>query len=422
MYALIHVFGSKPNLPLQADSGIEARRNASQMQKSRSVNVNSPLTIFSIALLASITPSAVLLGPLVVGALVENLGFTDQEAGNMIFAELGGAAFATFPAFWWLTRIDWRRVLYAALALTIAGNLVSSMAADPWTLGGVRFITGIGVGSIMLVTLMSAGLTANQERVFGFWQAGQIVFAAAALWAMPYVIPVIGLSGFYICLAFVMAGLALAVRNFPATGAARPGFRWSELEPHIRRLAPLALIGLIFFYMAVGGVWNFVERMGDSAGFDEKFIGSTLAGVSAIGVAGALTATWLATRLGRMIPFVAGIVILAASFVLLYGLTSQSIYILSAFLFKYGWWFISPYLLANVTTLDPSGRLITATNFVIAFGQALGPLVVGFMLVESAAGVVVDYSPALTTGLAAFVVCCLFFVPVVRANDRALRQ
>ena len=160
--------------------------------------------------------------------------------------------------------------------------------------------------------------------------------------------------------------------------------------------------------------------MGDAAGFDPKFIGYTLSGVSVVGVAGALTATWLSTRLGRIIPFAAGIVILGISFALLYGLSSQNIYILSAFLFKYGWWFISPYLLANMTTLDPSGRLITATNFVIAFGQALGPLVVGFMLVEAASGQVVDYSPALTFGLAAFVLCCVFFTPVVRTTNRML--
>lgn len=391
------------------------------MAAGTNVDVNRPLTIFSIALLASVTPSAVLLGPLVVGALVTNLGFSPQQGGNMIFAELGGAAFATFPAFWWLSNVSWRKVLYVALGLTIIGNLISATVSDPWTLGAVRFGTGIGVGTIMLVTLTTTGLTANQERVFGFWQTGQIVFAAIALFTMPFVIPEVGVHGFYVGLAVVMALLAFAVKNFPESGTVKSKFSWSDLGPQVRKLAPLALIGLIFFYIAVGGVWNFVERMADAAGFEAKFIGYTLAGVSVVGVAGALTATWLSTRIGRMIPFVAGILIIAVSFVLLYGLTSQNIFILSAFLFKYGWWFISPYLLANMTTLDPTGRLITATNFVIAFGQALGPLVVGFMLVESVSGKVTDYSPALTMGLVAFAICCLFFVPVVSANNRLLR-
>lgn len=391
------------------------------MTANLSIDVNRPLSIFSIALLASVTPSAVLLGPLVVGALVTDLGFTPQQGGNMIFAELTGAAFATFPAFWWLSNVNWRKVLYIALAMTVLGNLMSSAVSDPWTLGFVRLFTGFGVGTIMLVTLTTTGLTDNQERVFGFWQTGQIVFAAIALSIMPTIIPKVGIHGFYIGLAVVMAFMAVAVRNFPTHGADNGNFSWSDLEAHVKKLAPLALLGLIFFYIAVGGVWNFVERIGDASGFDPKFIGYTLSGVSVIGVLGALSATWLSTKLGRLIPFTLGIIVIAASFMLLYGLTSTTIFILSAFLFKFGWWFISPYLLANMTSLDPTGRLITATNFVIAFGQALGPLVVGFMLAPAVAGgKVLDYSPAINVGLIALILCCLLFVPVVRATNRLL--
>ncbi len=390
------------------------------MHANDSIDVNSPRTVFAIALLASITPSAVLVGPLVVGAMVTQLGFTPQQGGNMIFAELGGASLATFPAFWWIGKVNWRRVLYFALALTVVGNLSSTLVSDPWLMGATRFTTGLGVGTIMLVTLTSTGLTSNQERVFGFWQTGQIVFAAIALFCMPFILPVIGIHGFYMALAVIMALLALAVSSFPSGGAAVPEFRWSRLDPSTRRLAPMALVGLIFFYLAVGGVWNFVERMGDAAGFDSRFIGYTLAGVSVVGVTGALTATWLSTSLGRIIPFAAGITIIAVSFVLLYGLSSQGAFVLSAFLFKYGWWFISPYLLANMTTLDPSGRLIIATNFVVAFGQALGPFVVGLFLAEAMTGQTIDYTPALTTGLVSFVFCCVLFTPVVKSNDRRL--
>lgn len=73
-----------------------------------------------------------------------------------------------------------------------------------------------------------------------------------------------------------------------------------------------------------------------------------------------------------------------------------------------------------MTTLDPSARLITAADFVIAFGKALGPFVVCLFLVEAATGKVIDYSPALTTGLVSFVFCCVLFSPVVKSNDRLL--
>ncbi|MCZ0951779.1 MAG: hypothetical protein OXJ56_04275 [Rhodospirillaceae bacterium] len=81
--------------------------------------------------------------------------------------------------------------------------------------------------------------------------------------------------------------------------------------------------------------------------------------------------------------------IIAVSLVLLYGLLPQNLFVMSFFLFKYGWWHISPYLLANMTALDPSGRLITATNFVISLGKAL----------------------------VRFMVCCVLFTPVAKSND-----
>ena len=68
------------------------------MYRNAEIDVNSAATILALCLLASVTPSAVLLGPLIVGGLITELGFTPQAAGNMIFAELSGAALSTFLA------------------------------------------------------------------------------------------------------------------------------------------------------------------------------------------------------------------------------------------------------------------------------------------------------------------------------------
>ncbi len=75
-----------------------------------------------------------------------------------------------------------------------------------------------------------------------------------------------------------------------------------------------------------------------------------------------------------------------------------------------------------MTTLDPSGRPLTAISFVIAFGQALGPFVVGLFPVEAVTGQVIDYSPALAAGLAGFVFCCVPLTPAVKSNDRLLAR
>lgn len=390
------------------------------MSDTNSIDVNKSVTIWSLCILASITPSAVLLGPLIVGGLVTELGFSPQAGGNMIFSELSGAAFATFPAFYWISRLNWRKVLFTALIAIIISNVISAFMIDPWILGGFRFIAGIGVGTVMTATLLTSGMTNNQERVLSFWMMGQIVFAAIALAIMPYILQIIGIKGFYFCLVGVMLVLLLPVRFMPTQGSSSHQVSWAELSSTTKKYAPIGLIGLLFFFISMGGVWNFFERIGDSAGFDRRFIGLTLSGVSAVGVLGAISSAWLSLKRGRMVPFFFGIITLGFSMILLYGISSQTVYIASAFLFKYGWWFISPYILANITTLDPSGKLITATNFVIAFGQALGPLVVGFMLAEAGPDVMakIDFTSAIHVGLVCLTLCCVLFIFVIKANNR----
>lgn len=383
------------------------------------VDCNRPATIWSVCLLGSITPSVVLLGPLIVGSLVTELGFGPRAAGNMIFAELIGAAFATFPAFYWVSRVDWRKVLILSLLDIVLMDVVSAFLVTPWTLGSVRFLAGIGVGSIMNITLLTCGMTRNQERVLSFWTMAQIVFAAIALTAMPFVLPVIGIKGFYLILAAMMALLLIPVHFMPhSVGEAVRRTKWSQLTEAARKTGPIALAGELFFRIAVGGTWSFFERIGNAAGFDSHFIGMALAGVSVIGVLGALSAAWLSLKWGRMVPFLLGLAILATSMSMLLGVPSPQGFAVSAFLFKFGWWFITPYLLANITTLDPSGLLATATTFVIALGRALGPLAIGLTLPEDGSvGARMDFRAGIGIGLVCLVISCVLFIFVIRVNN-----
>lgn len=390
------------------------------MRQDETLDVNKAPTILALCILASITPSAVLLGPLIVGGLITELGFSPQVAGNMIFAELSGAACSTFPALYWISRYDWRKVLWFSLVTMIICDVASAMVEAPWLFGAVRFVGGLGVGTVMAATLLTCGMMRRQERVLSFWMMGQIIFAAGVLAAMPFILSAIGIKGLYLCLAAVLVILMFAVPFMPRGGGEAKRLSWRELPTVTKKFAPMGLIGLLFFFIAMGGVWNFFERLGDAAGFHREFIGFTLAGVSAVGVLGSISSAWLGLRWGRLTPFLLGIAVLGLSMILLYDLSSPSQFILAAFLFKFGWWFVSPYILANITTFDASGKLITMTNFVIAFGQALGPLVVGFMLVQPSPGSIekLSFAPAIDVGLVCLILCLALFISIIRINDR----
>jgi predicted MFS family arabinose efflux permease len=397
-----------------------ARRSTMLRPQGGLLDVNKAPTIIALCVLSSITPLAVLIGPLIISGLVTELGFSAQAAGNMIFAELSGAACSAFLALYWIARCDWRKILWASIATMVLCNMASAMIEAPWPLGVVRFVAGIGVGTVMAATLLTCGMTRNQERVLSFWQTGQIVFAAAALAALPFIFSAIGIRGMYLCLAAVMATLAFAVPFMPQSGGEEKKLRWRELPASTRRFAPVGLVGLLFFFIAMGGVWNFLERIGDTARLDREFIGFTLAGVSACGVLGSVCSAWLGLKWGRMTPFLLGMAVLAVSMLLLYGLSSRPQFILAAFLFKFGWWFISPYILANIMMLDASGKLIAAVNFVIASGQALGPLVVGLNLsaVPAGSSEKMSFTPAIDIGLICLILCGALFISVIRLNDR----
>ena len=70
--------------------------------------------------------------------------------------------------------------------------------------------------------------------------------------------------------------------------------------------------------------------------------------------------------------------------------------------------------------LDASGKLIAAVNFVIASGQALGPLVVGLNLsaVPAGSSEKMSFTPAIDIGLICLILCGALFISVIRLNDR----
>ena len=60
-----------------------ARRSTMLRPQGGSLDVNKAPTIIALCVLSSITPLAVLIGPLIISGLVTELGFSAQAAGNM---------------------------------------------------------------------------------------------------------------------------------------------------------------------------------------------------------------------------------------------------------------------------------------------------------------------------------------------------
>lgn len=392
---------------------------SSTVDRVETFDVNSLPTILALVMMAAITPSASVIGPLIVGNLVTDLGFSAQQAGTIVGTELIGAGLATLLILVLVSRVSWRSTMYAAFSVIAAGNVLSAFILDFNTLVSIRLVVGVGVGLIMAKTLIIVGMTSNQTRVMGYWAVGQVIFSVIAFAGLPHIFPIIGMRGFYISMAVVMVLFMLLVRHMPPEGSKEHKAGFKSLSPEVIKLAPIGLLAMLLFFIGLGSVWAYVERMADAAGFSATTIGYILSIASFAGVLGASAASYMGGRFGLWIPTVGGYLGLVIAMILLFSLGSAINFGISSFIYKYAWWFVLPYLLANMTMLDASGRLIILTNFTIGIGVGAGPVMAAYLLTafQESADSALNFSPVLFLGITSMIASCILLTPIIKANS-----
>ena len=93
--------------------------------------------------------------PLLLGAMVSDRGFTDQQAGLVASADLAGYAVMTFVTAIFLIHRNWRQLVLAGVAVMILGNIGSIFVTSGATFAAVRFITGMGAGVLAAIATVS---------------------------------------------------------------------------------------------------------------------------------------------------------------------------------------------------------------------------------------------------------------------------
>lgn len=380
----------------------------------KSVNVNSWSCVIAVALLASITPASLALAPVIGGGYVEYLGIDPSQVGDLFFAELIGAALASLPAYFLIDRLNWRVFMRIALALCVFANVASGLTNNLDLLYPLRFLNGLGFGTIMTLTIVIMGMTKDQERNFGYWSVGQVLFSVVGFLVFPAFMKSFGIVGFFWFMAAVFAGLQLTVNYMPERGNAEHSQGLSALPAAAKKMVPIGLIALLFFYIGIGSLWPFVELIGTQQGIGGQTIANTLSAASVVGLGGALLASFLSTRFGRLMPSLLGYLLIGGSMMMFYGAPALAIYVIACLLYKFAWWFLTPYVLGNMTTLDPSGRLAILTNFVIAAGMSGGPFLAA-RLIDGAAERV-DYSNVVYLAVGSVFVSFLLLLFVIRYN------
>ena len=131
------------------------------------LDLDARKTLWSIFLIGVIGPEVFIVQPGFVQGLVGYLGFDDQGAGYTASAEMFGLAATTVLMTFIAHRLNWRKVILVSVLIMFFANLASAFVSDLNVFIALRFIAGLGAGSLVSLGFAAIGLTSNPDRNFG---------------------------------------------------------------------------------------------------------------------------------------------------------------------------------------------------------------------------------------------------------------
>jgi len=390
-------------------------RKSTAVKWEKTIDINSASTIATATFMGMTACASLAILPMLVGAIVDEIGLTGREAGFIAAADMSGAVISTLWVAFTINRWNWRYVIFTALSIMILGNLASVKADAFAPLFFARLLAGIGNGLTLSIAAAALAGTRNPDRNFGILVAGVCGFGAGLLMVMPPVLECWGVDAVFIGIAgFAIVGMFL-IRFFPAFSTARDHESGSSRQIVIW-WAAVGLTATLIFFIAQGAVWAYLERLGVSRGLTLETVAIGLAVSQVAAAAGAASVSWLSTRYGRAWPLFIGTACQVGSLVLLVSVITPIGFAIAASIFNFTWNFILPYQMGAMATVDPTGRVVVLTTVVQTIGLAVGPALAAIIITGG------NYVNAVWIGLFCSAFSFAILLPVVLSIARRYRS
>lgn len=334
---------------------------------------------FAAILFATLCAVGVVVMPMLVGVSIERFGLDVGQAGRIASIEFLGVAVGSLIVAALVVRRPARLIATGIAGCVAAGNGLT-LALDGEALEAWRFVAGLGEGGA--IALMGALLASgpNADRYFGLFFSAYLLSAALLFSASGPISAGLAGAGIHgLLLLFCAPALAVAWAAFPATtlGSGAAAKAGQALD---RRRVGLGLAAMLLFFVAAGGVWVYMERIGLSAGLDADAARAALGAATLAGAAGAALAAGLGPRWGRRLPLLVGVGAMVAVLSLVAAGLSRETFPIVAAVFVFGWMFAIPFMMGAMALLDPQGRAVSVSVGVQNGGQALGPALASFVV------------------------------------------
>jgi len=373
---------------------------------------DSPGAIAAAVMLGVIGAFGIVPQPLLVGALQDHLAFSSQQGSLIPAAEVFAGALTSILAAFWIRRVNWRTAAFFALAIVVTGNVLSSYQSSFSGLLALRLLVGLlGQGTAFVIAISILSATKKTDRNFAYSVAAQVAFAATALATLPYAIAHWRLGGIYLPLGG-LALLGLLMLRWVPMGF-QSGAETGAADRSASVGLPLAALGaLTIWCIGIGGIFAFQERIGVAAGLERAAIGGALGIAVALGFLGAMTASVVADRWGRIPPVSIALAVQIAAVLLLQGEMEWIRFVVIASMFHFFWNFTGPYLMGTVASADVTGRMSALMPAAQTGGIAIGTAVAGTLMTGG------ELQPANYVAVTGFLVALMVFLPTALRLNR----
>jgi predicted MFS family arabinose efflux permease len=368
---------------------------------------NAPISVVAALVVSIVGVFGLMTQPMVVGIYKDLLGFSLEQGGLVIVAEIAGGALASILAMFWITRVNWRVAVVCSLVCVIVGNLITTTLTDPTAITALRFAVGfLGQGTAFALGISMISSTSNPDKNFGFVIAAQVAFGVVALFTLrPLVEQYQSIGGMYIPLA-VLAALTLLLVKFMPTGSVHQEMAGGQPKKSLA-LPFTALFAMLIWCCGLGAMWAFIERIGVAGGLESVLALRSLGISSAVAIVGALAASAIAAKgINRFMPVTIALLMQMLMAWLLQGEMSWVEMAIKASIFQVFWNMTGPFFMGAIAASDTGGRVSVLIPAAQTSGFFIGPAVVGIFL-ESAGLAAVNY---ITIAFCA--VSLLIFIPL----------
>jgi predicted MFS family arabinose efflux permease len=313
--------------------------------------------------------------PVLSTALVQTLGFTEEQVGRVWGNDMLGFSTGAVISALTVARVNRRHLVMAGIVLAVGVNLLCMQVDDYSTLMWLRFASGIGSGIFTGTAVATLGGTTNPVRAFNILLLGFSFSAAGEL----HLFPQLTLSGIYWFFIGTTAVCAMLLRWLPSRPLSDDQRSHQEaIQDHSENwrvpmfMPVLCLIAVCFTYINIGGYFTYIELAALSDGIEPALVSSLLTWSSFLALAGCLLALFCA-RFGLFRPLFVGLLSMAILVGMLSGGITNLNLAISLFAFMSLWTFADVYQSSMMGYMDRSGSLVALMPSVQGFGQFVGP-------------------------------------------------